>query len=103
MARLLALDRNVEGAPPFDYDPFVGGQEELISFHVGKAKISGDQATVPIALRVGRLSRAAEGVVIHRQVQLFLRDGRWLIDDVIYGPNSGLRDVIIELEKEYPG
>ncbi|MEP6882591.1 MAG: hypothetical protein ABI866_11395 [Dokdonella sp.] len=77
LAGYLAKPVVADEVPEINGDPFTDSQSYATRFYVGKAKVTGDRAEIPI--------RFSDAFTDHAIVYLLLRDkGSWQLDDVRY-------------------
>ncbi len=89
------------GLPPIDFDPFTSSQVSFVSYQVGQAKLEGDTATVPVAMRLQ--TRVSEpGTVHYRKMRLERTGGEWQISDIVYREGSQLSSVLESLRDWKP-
>lgn len=70
--------------PPIDGDPFTDSQEHPAHFALGRARIDGMRATVPVQWQ----NDSHRWIV---EVLLLKENGRWKVDDLHYGRAESLR------------
>ena len=70
--------------PPIDGDPFTDSQEYPARFALGRARLDGARAAVPVRWQDDSRSWVVE-------VLLLKEGGRWRVDDLNYGRAEGLR------------